>query len=252
MYNNSIKKKVLLIINCYKEVIMNSAQLKILACLFMLIDHIGAVLYPEVRILRIIGRLAFPIFVFLVAEGYRRTKDLTDYMGRLLVFALISQLAFNAAFLGSATKPDNLNLNVLFTLVMGVYSLYLYDKKQNLGYVILIAVVCEALHTDYGAFGVLLIFVSHKYYDDFIKLTTGYVGLMVLYVVNWIFSYKAMNPSLDLVAIITKHHPIEPVALLALLLIKVYNGKRGLKLKYLFYAFYPVHLFILSFISNYK
>jgi hypothetical protein len=98
---------------------MNSAQLKILACLCMLIDHIGAVLYPDMRILRIIGRLAFPIFVFLIAEGYRRTKDLSDYMGRLMVFALISQLAFNAAFLGSATKPDSLNLNVLFTLIMG-------------------------------------------------------------------------------------------------------------------------------------
>jgi hypothetical protein len=231
---------------------MSSAQLKILACLFMLIDHIGAVLYPDVQFLRIIGRLAFPIFVFLIAEGYRKTKDLTNYMGRLLVFALISQLAFNAAFLGSATRPDSLYLNVLFTLVMGVYALYLYDKKQNIGYVILIAVVCQALHTDYGAFGVLLIFVSHKYYDDFVKMTTGYVGLMFLYVVNWIFSYKAKYPSVELLDIVMKHYPLEPIALLALVLIKFYNGKRGRNLKYLFYAFYPVHLFALSIVNHFK
>jgi hypothetical protein len=231
---------------------MNSAQLKILACLFMLIDHIGAILYPDVRLLRIIGRLAFPIFVFLIAEGYRKTKDLTNFMGRLLVFALISQLAFNAAFLGSATKPDSLYLNVLFTLVMGVYALYLYDKKQNIGYVILIAAVCELLHTDYGAFGVLLIFVSHKYYDNFIKLTTGYVGLMFLYVGQWIFTFKDAHPTVPLLDILTKYYPLEPIALLALVLIKFYNGKRGRNLKHLFYAFYPVHLFVLSIISHLK
>jgi uncharacterized membrane protein len=232
--------------------LMNSAQLKILACVFMLIDHIGAVLYPDMRILRIIGRLAFPIFVFLIAEGYRRTKDITDYMGRLLVFALISQLAFNAAFLGSATKPDSLYLNVLFTLVMGLYGIYIYDKHKNLFHVILIAVICELLHTDYGAFGVILVFVSHKYHDNFSKLTKSYVFLMMLYVVDWIVSVKVSNPSLSFRDIIFSYFTIEPIALLSLIFIKFYNGQRGFKLRYLFYSFYPAHLFILSLIDKLK
>jgi len=229
---------------------MNSSELKILACIFMLIDHIGAVLYPDVSILRIIGRLAFPIFVYFIAEGYRKTKDITDYMGRLLTFALISQLAFNAAFLGSVTKPRELYLNVFFTLAMGLYSLYLYDKNKKIVYVILIALVCEFLNTDYGAFGVLLIFVSNRYYDNFKKLSTSYVVLMLLYVIQWLITVKLANPSVLLVDIIFKHFTIEPVALLSLIFLKLYNGKRGWKVKYLFYIFYPVHLFILSLINR--
>ena len=225
---------------------MNSAQLKILACIFMLIDHIGAVLYPDVSILRVIGRLAFPIFVYLIAEGYRRTKDITDYMGRLMVFALISQLPFNAAFLGSATKPEELYLNVFFTLVMGLYSLYLYDKNKKIVYVIVIALVCEFLNTDYGAFGVLMIFVSNRYHDSFKKLSKSYIVLMLLYVIKWLITVKLANPSVLLVDIIFNHFTIEPLALLSLIFLKLYNGKRGWKLKYLFYVFYPAHLFILS------
>jgi hypothetical protein len=133
-----------------------------------------------------------------------------------------------------------------------VYSLYLYDKKQSIWYVILIAVVCQALNTDYGAFGVLLIFVSHKYYNNFIKLTTGYILLMFLYVLNYVVTLKMANPSLSLMNIMINYYPIEPIALVSLIFIKLYNGKRGVKLKYLFYAFYPVHLLILSFINNIK
>lgn len=225
---------------------MNSAQIKILACIFMLIDHIGAVLYPDERILRIIGRLAFPIFVYLIAEGYRKTKDITDYMGRLMIFALVSQLPFNAAFLGSVTKPDELYLNVFFTLVMGLYSLYLYDKNKKIIYVLLIALICEFLNTDYGAFGVLMIFVSNRYHDNFKKLSKSYILLMLLYVVKWLITAKLSYPSVMLVDIIFKHFTIEPLALISLIFLKLYNGKRGWKLKYLFYVFYPAHLFILS------
>jgi hypothetical protein len=228
---------------------MNSSQLKILACISMLIDHIGAVLFPEVKVFRIIGRLAFPIFVFLIAEGYRRTKDITDYMGRLLVFALISQLAFNAAFLGSAFKPNSLYLNVFFTLVMGLYALYLYDKHKNIAHIIFIALVCELLNTDYGAFGVLLVFVSNKYHDSFNKLTKSYIGLMLLYVVKWVGTIMINNPSIPLTEILSHHFPIEPIALISLVFIKYYNGVKGFDLKYIFYIFYPAHLFILSFLT---
>lgn len=231
---------------------MNSAQLKILACSFMLIDHIGAILFPQLPVLRIIGRLAFPIFVYLIAEGYRKTKDITEYMGRLIVFAMISQLAFNAAFLGSVTKPQTLYLNVLFTLVMGLFGLYLYDKYRKIIYVIIVALVCEFLNTDYGAFGVLLIFVSHKYHENFAKLAKSYLFLMLLYIVQWIITTKMSYPSVSVTDIVLNHFTIEPIALLSLIFIKFYNGKRGAKLKYFFYIFYPGHLLILSIINAMK
>jgi len=229
---------------------MNSAQLKILACIFMLIDHIGAILYPNLRSLRIIGRLAFPIFVYLIAEGYRKTKNIKKYMSRLFIFAFISQLAFNAAFLGSMTRPKVLYLNVFFTLAMGLYSLYLYDKNKKILYVIIIALICEFLNTDYGAFGVLLIFVSNRYFDNFKKLSTSYVCLMIIYVINVWITFKLANPSVLLTDIIFNHLTIEPIALISLIFIKLYNGQRGLRLKYLFYVFYPAHLLIISIIHN--
>jgi hypothetical protein len=229
---------------------MSSAQLKILACVFMLVDHIGAILFPKVLLLRIIGRLAFPIFVYLIAEGYRKTKDMTDYIGRVVLFALISQLAFNAAFLNSAFKPDSLYLNVMFTLAMGLYGIYLYDKNNKIFFIIIIALVCELLNTDYGAFGVLLVFVSNKYHNDFKKLSKSYIIVMLFYIIKWFITISLLNPTIPLTNLILNHFTIEPIALLSLIFIKLYNGERGAKLKLLFYSFYPAHLFLLYIIKE--
>ena len=69
---------------------MSSFVLKLIAIITMLIDHIGAVLYPEIRWLRLIGRIAFPIFAYLVAEGFYKTSDIKKYLKRLFIFALVS------------------------------------------------------------------------------------------------------------------------------------------------------------------
>jgi len=64
---------------------MNSFSLKLLACITMLIDHIGAIFFPDIMFIRIIGRVAFPIYAFLITEGYSRTKNLKRYMSRLFM-----------------------------------------------------------------------------------------------------------------------------------------------------------------------
>lgn len=213
---------------------MKSSTLKILACIFMLIDHIGYVFFPKVILLRIIGRLAFPIFAYFIAEGYRRTKDITNYLGRLFVFALISQIPFKAAF-----RVDN--LNIFFTLTMGLYGLYIYDKNKKFLQVLLMGLVCQFLNTDYGLYGVLLVFFFNYNHEDFKKVARNVILLTIIAqglqgFVNYYYFHR--NPIFTLL--------IQPVCLFSLILIKNYNGERGLKLKYIFYGFYPVHLLVLA------
>lgn len=213
---------------------MKSSTLKILACIFMLIDHIGYVFFPKIILLRIIGRLAFPIFAYFIAEGYRRTKDITNYLGRLFVFALISQIPFKAAF-----RVDN--LNIFFTLTMGLYGLYIYDKNKKFLQVLLMGLVCQFLNTDYGLYGVLLVFFFNYNHEDFKKVARNVILLTIIAqglqgFVNYYYFHR--NPIFTLL--------IQPVCLFSLILIKNYNGERGLKLKYIFYGFYPVHLLVLA------
>lgn len=228
---------------------MSSSTLKIIACTLMLIDHIGAVLFPDLLILRIIGRLAFPMFAYFVAEGYRKTRDITNYMGRLFVFALISQVPFDAAFLGSPFKPNELYLNVLFTLGAGLYAIYAYDKYNNLFMVVLSAAACQIVNTDYGAFGVIMVFLFYRYYDNFTQIVKKSVLIMAIFVIYWLVDTSISYNISILQSVMYSGAILEPIALFSLIFIKHYNGKRGLKLKYIFYAFYPVHLLILSLIS---
>lgn len=119
---------------------MSSSMLKIIACAIMLLDHIGAALFPQVRWIRLIGRLAFPIFAYLIAEGYARTKNFSKYLSRLLMFGLIAQIPFGFAF-GRDIYINNfsdfikvvlgqpMHLNIFFTLAIGLIAIKVYDSK---------------------------------------------------------------------------------------------------------------------------
>lgn len=224
---------------------MNSSTLKIFACVVMLIDHIGYIFFPKLIVFRIVGRLAFPLFAYFIAEGYRKSKNLTDYLGRLFLFAFISQLPFMYAF-----QTDKSYLNVFFTLAMGLYALYNYDKNQKFYLVIIIALACQLMNTDYGAYGVLLVFVFNKYHKDFKSMAINAVFLtVVMQLAEGMYTYVT-TPTAYLYRSLLFTLGIQPLCMLSLILIKLYNGERGLKLKYLFYGFYPVHLIALGFIYN--
>lgn len=210
----------------------------------MLIDHIGYVFFPRMMAFRIIGRLAFPIFAYMIAEGYRKTSDITNYMGRLFLFAFISQLPYVYAF-----STRELDLNVFFTLAMGLYALYIYDKEKKLYIVVIIAAACQLVNTDYGAFGVLLVFLFNRYHDDFKSMVKSIIILTAVYQGLEGLMFYFTIPQTELTLYLTWALVIQPIALLSLILIKFYNGEKGLKLKYLFYAFYPVHLGIIALIK---
>ena len=203
---------------------ITGAELKFLAIIAMVIDHMGAVLYPQQLILRYIGRLSFPILCFVLVEGFFHTRNVYKYVMRLGVFALVSEMPYDLAFSNEFLNWDK--QNVFFTLCLGIATLYLLEcTKSNwerVIYIIFAIFFAEMLKSDYGAFGLLLIIWFYMLYDDKAwKLAGGAL---------WSF-YNGIG--------------IQSYGALAMIPIAFYNGKRGKQLKYIFYLFYPVHLLLL-------
>lgn len=212
-----------------KKIKFNGTQLKIIAAISMLIDHIGYALFPEVTVLRIIGRLAFPIFAFLVAEGMLHTSNWKKYLLRLFVFAIISEIPFD--LITSGKVIDWSNQNVMFTLFLGAVAIAAVRTKENLGYLgaVLVVFLGYLCCVDYGLFGVLLILFIYILNIEDVRWGSCVIAV-------WCLCFGGM----------------EYWGMLSCLFLLKYNKERGWNspaLKYGFYAFYPVHLLILYFIS---
>lgn len=246
---------------------ISGSTVKIIAIAVMFIDHIGAVIVERMLlnagalyqtqeqlqqgiayrqdeaviatlllvdlILRMIGRLGFPIFCFLLIEGFMHTKNVWNYALRLGVFALISEVPFDLAFSGSFFYMDY--QNVFFTLFIGLAVMIAYDRiqrwenwpdwlKKILGVIaILLGMgVAALLKTDYAAIGVLCVMIMFLFRKN--RLHQVIAGCIA-------FCWEITAP-------------------LAFVPIAMYNGKRGLNMKYVFYAFYPVHLLLLYIIAR--
>lgn len=245
---------------------IKGSTLKIIAIISMLIDHIGAsiltaylthngamaatyggmasiqelepsmqkwaILWWVMRML--IGRLAFPIFCYLLIEGFLHTRNVWKYAGRLFLFSLISEVPFDLGFYQTYWFTGHQNVFLtLFIGLMVLVGMQAVSKGSRLGKpvrVILDILIIAAggylslvLRTDYALFGVLfivLLYVGRK--NKPVQITAGCVGCVFLLA--------------------------EITAPLAFLPIGFYNGERGWKLKYVFYVFYPAHLLILYFI----
>lgn len=208
---------------------LDSFTLKMIALITMIIDHIGAFLFPQYMILRIIGRISFPIFAFLVVEGFYHTRDVKKYMMRLAVFACISEIPFDLICTGKLLEFGH--QNVFFTLFFGVLLMYFYDSQYmtaaKVGCVVLILLAGDIFRTDYGAWGILMIFCFYLFRDNLVGKVT---------------SVSAIN--------LIAFGSVQSYAVIAFLPIALYNGKKGFSMKYLFYAAYPVHLLILFWIRK--
>ena len=213
---------------------MSSFKLKLLAILTMLLDHIGVILFPNILWLRLIGRLAFPLFAFFITEGFRKTSDVKKYIQRLFILALVSQLPYWTAFGMDA------GLNIFFTLTMGLLGLYLRDKYSTDFPVFLLAILAFIIDASYNVYGVLLIYVIHITRNN-IKKMFGYFSLLhvIYYLVLLVLPYYNFKTFL-----------MQFPALLTIILFKFYNGKLGYSAKNFFYLFYPVHLLVLVFIEK--
>ena len=204
---------------------MTVFALKLLAVLSMFVDHLGAEIFVHELWMRHFGRLAFPIYAFLISEGFRHTRNLRAYLSRLFVFAIVSEVPFDLYF--SGYFPDFGHQNVYFTLFLGLFALYVI-VESNSGFLKAVALVgicliAQGFHTDYRYPGVLLI-VCFYYLKDFELLKC-----------------------LSAICINIRLFPayVQATGCLALLPIYLYNGKKGLKWRFFFYAFYPLHLILL-------
>lgn len=219
---------------------LSGSTLKIIAMVTMLIDHIGAAvlarmiiagnvkLYDMYHVLRLIGRIAFPIFCFLLVEGFVHTRSLGKYAARLCLFAVLSEIPFDLAFASKVLEFEH--QNVFFTLAIGLLTIMAYKRIEEfenmnpmpkwflqLSAAIVGGFVAEILRTDYGMLGVVVIVALYALrINRFFQIVAG----GILFIEN-----------------IT--------ALLAFIPVSLYSGMRGLSIKWLFYVFYPVHLLML-------
>ncbi len=217
---------------------LNNNQLKIIALIIMTIDHVGMLLLPQVTWLRLVGRLAFPIFAYMIAEGCRHTKGMPRYLCTLAGVAALCQLVYFFA-LGSLYQC----IMVTFTLSVGL--VFLIRKGQE---------TKNVLWWIAAAFGVAAAYFLAEILPGLLPGTDygidyGFWGILLPVAVylcpkKWM-KLLIMLPILALIAI--SGWEGQWMALTAVVLLAFYNGKRGKwKLKWLFYFYYPAHLAVLE------
>jgi len=202
---------------------MTGFQLKLLAMLAMTADHIGAVFFPEIPLLRWIGRLAMPVLCFFIGEGLRHTRSPRRYLLRLTGFALLSELPFDLAFYGGIEWGHQ---NVYFTLALGLLALWAIQSRGMEGWLLALtaALAAELLGCDYGMYGVLLILLLDRFHRARSEQLAAAALLNLAF-----FGLQAQT-----------------LSLIALPLLWLYNGKRGRDDRRLFYLYYPAHLCVLG------
>ncbi|MCR4673948.1 MAG: conjugal transfer protein TraX [Lachnospiraceae bacterium] len=256
---------------------VTGALLKWIAIITMLIDHIGAAfldqylalhydaanydfLWNLYSLMRQIGRFAFPIFIFLMVEGFYYTHNRAKYFQRMLLFSVISEIPFDLAFnqkeipttLSATTFLEFRSQNVFFTLTLGFLMMWLVETIMNfcdkkiakaneegrlysgyfslkiIGLIVVVVGICvaaETLETDYNSVGTLAIFACYlakKFKAPYFVMMGATVAVLILLV------------------------PSELPAILVIPLLYFYHGKKGRNInKWFFYLFYPVHLTII-------
>lgn len=206
-------------------------MIEIIAIIAMLLDHIGSVFFPDIIIFRIIGRLAFPLFAWGIARGYKYTKDLKRYVIRLLLFAVVSQYPYYFLL-------RNGNLNIGFTLLAGLIVLWIYNSYLTnfiKCFIILsIIVLSQFLHFEYSFYGIFTIFIFYRYWEQ--EKTIYYQFILTLVSI-----------------LILRYDPIQLISSFSTLIVLVMNlaCKKDIRISKLFrYGFYPVHLLVLLSIKN--
>lgn len=234
---------------------ITGSTLKVIAMVSMLLDHIGVIvlqrmlvqrgllevvngplydafiagnagLYYTLVVLRCVGRMAMPIFCFLAVEGFLHTRSLRKYLGRLFLFALLSEIPFELAFVGMT--PDIGFQNVFFTLLLGLLAIAgiraagrmlwppVWRALAGMWAVVMCGGAAVVLRTDYDVAGVL--------------------AIVALYLFR---RWRVLAAGLGCAAL------LEIPALASLVPIGLYNGQRGRGNKWLFYVFYPAHILLL-------
>ena len=230
-----------------------SFSLHIMAMLFMLCDHLWGTIVTGNDWLTCIGRLTFPIYAFMIVEGYFHTKNLKKYVLRLLLFAVISEIPFNLAMGSSLFFP--IHQNVLWSFLISIGFIHWNEKvkEKQLWKRILVGLTTICIgyligfitFVDYYNAGILMVLVFYFFRG---KKWWCYLGQFVCL---WYINFEMLGGLSYEIDIFGQTHFIarQGLALLALIPIWLYKGKQGYHskpLQYFYYAFYPLHLLILG------
>lgn len=220
---------------------VSSFALKIVAIVGMTANHASYMFYPYLPaeafcLLFGLGGLAFPIMAFLLVEGYRRTSSVPKYARRLLVFALISQIPYGLFLAG--------NLNVLFTLLIGLAVLHLYDRLENRAgfWAIAAALTAASSLCDWGILGPIMVLMMRVLEDRRQRVV---YPLLLPILADGIPALARYLANSNLVLLSFALYPLAGCTATIPLLLS-YNGKRGLPMKWFFYAYYPLHILVLG------
>lgn len=205
---------------------LSQETLKIIACVTMLLDHIGFSLLPGIG-LRTIGRLSFPIFCFLLSEGIHYTKRPGRYAARLTSGMILAELPFDLLFFGTFTwAHQSVMVTLLLAFIMGRCMMQTDSLWVKILFAVPFALLAQMMHTDYGAAGVLLVaaFILTRDLHQKILCQTLAVSLL-----------------------------LQPLAALAMIPIGFYNPEKRVSNRWIqlgCYLFYPAHLLLLYLITN--
>lgn len=198
-------------------------MIKIIALITMLLDHIGQVFLPNVRLLALVGRLAFPLFAWGIANGYKRTNNLKKYIFRLLSLAILSQVPHYILF-------KTFYLNVCFTLLAGLLVLKLYESEiyYLIKWLVILCIIMfsHIMNFEYGIYGIATIVIFHifdgKYY---LVLLQGIATILGIIFYRY-YSFQIISVLSTIIVILGRK----------------YDFKINRKIQY---GFYPVHILFL-------
>lgn len=230
---------------------LTSNMLRILAMVFMICDHLWAKVVPGNDWMTYVGRMTFPIFAFMISEGFIHTSNLKKYILRLLAFAVISEIPFNLFYGGNWFYPYH--QNVMFTLLFGLLAIMLIDKAKKTRdaktivksalLVILLGIASFICFVDYGFWGFLIVIMFYLF-RNFPFAWLAQLAAMV------IINCELFEGQFIVVDLFGKSFEFatQGFAVFSLIPIWLYGGRKGKSSKimqYGFYAFYPLHMIII-------
>lgn len=234
---------------------LSASALRSLALFFMLLDHMWATIVPGNNWMTYVGRLAFPIFAFQIVEGFYHTSDRKDYAKRLLILALIAEIPFD---LMCVSSPIFLfHQNTVFTLLLGLWAISALDSARTAqtrsaaakaGCVLLAVYLLSILgFVDYGWKGVATVIVFYLFHEGRSAKLWQLLSLLLL---NVILFQGQMIPLFGG----AYELPTQAFALLSLIPIWLYDGRKGFggkSFQYAAYLFYPLHMLVLHLLRTF-
>ncbi|MGC4130497.1 MAG: TraX family protein [Bergeyella sp.] len=213
--------------------ILNAYHLKIIALVTMIVDHLGMMFFPDVLVLRFIGRVAFVLYAFMLVEGFFHSKDIGKYIRRVFIWAVLSEIPFDLAMEQTSFYPGK--QNIFFTLLIGLVGMYFINKEKGNGFKLIFTsaslLLAFLLKVDYSWYGVALTFTfyylrNRRPYDFIVAEALSMIASVKVFVLQF-FAFLGFIP------------------------IAMYNGKPGRRIGTIYYSFYAVHLLMFAVVKHF-